>query len=96
MEELDNTIEATEDQGAFIVIMNLINWIIVLSANLGVMNLLPIPALDGGRILFALIELVRRKPIPPEKEGIVHLVGVILLLALTVLIFFKDIVRLFT
>ncbi len=96
VEELDNTIEATEDQGAFIVIMNLINWIIVLSANLGVMNLLPIPALDGGRILFALIELVRRKPIPPEKEGIVHLVGVILLLALTVLIFFKDIVRLFT
>ncbi len=96
VEELDNTIEATEDQGVFIVVMNLINWIIVLSANIGVMNLLPIPALDGGRILFALVELVRRKPIPPEKEGIVHLAGAILLLILVVLIFFKDIARLFT
>ena len=95
VEELDNTIEATEDQGVFIVVMNLINWIIVLSANLGVMNLLPLPALDGGRIMFALIELVRRKPIPPEKEGMVHLVGVILLLIVTVFVFFKDIMRLF-
>lgn len=95
VEELDNTIEAVEDQGTFIVVMNLINWIIVLSANLGVMNLLPLPALDGGRMMFALIELVRRKPIPPEKEGIVHLVGVILLLIVTVFVFFKDIMRLF-
>ncbi len=95
VEELDNTIEAVEDQGTFIVVMNLINWIIVLSANLGVMNLLPLPALDGGRMMFALIELVRRKPIPPEKEGIVHLVGVILLLIVTIFVFFKDIMRLF-
>ena len=96
VEELDNTIEATEDQGTFIVVMNLINWIIMLSANLGVMNLLPLPVLDGGRILFAFVELIRRKPIPREKEGIVNLIGVIILLALTVFIFFKDIIRLFT
>lgn len=95
VEELDNTIAATEDEGAFIVLMNLINWIIVLSANLGVMNLLPLPAIDGGRILFALIELVRRKALPPEKEGIVHLVGVIMFLIIAILIFFKDILRLF-
>jgi len=96
VEEIDNTIEATEDQGSFIVIMNLINWIILLSANLGVMNLLPIPSLDGGRILMTFIEFIIRKPIPPEKEGIVNLAGIILLLIVVVLVFFKDIIRLFT
>lgn len=96
VEELGNTIEATESQGTFIVVMNLINWIIILSANLGVMNLLPLPALDGGRILFGIIELIRRKPIPPEKEGLVHVIGIVLLLILTVFIFFNDIMRLFT
>lgn len=96
VEELGNTIEATESEGTFIVVMNLINWIIILSANLGVMNLLPLPALDGGRILFAIIEMIRRKPIPPEKEGLVHVIGIVLLLILTVFIFFNDIMRLFT
>ncbi|MCR5830209.1 MAG: RIP metalloprotease RseP [Lachnospiraceae bacterium] len=95
VEKIDDTIEATEDQGVFIVIMNLINWIILISANLGVMNLLPIPMLDGGRILFALIEVIRRKPIPPEKEGIVNIIGAILLLIVVVLVFFKDIISLF-
>jgi regulator of sigma E protease len=56
---------------------------------------LPLPAIDGGRILLALIELVRRKALPPEKEGIVHLVGVIMFLIIAILIFFKDILRLF-
>ena len=53
----------------------------LLTINLGIFNLLPIPALDGGRILFVLIEMIRRKAIPPEKEGIVHAVGMLLLLA---------------
>ncbi len=67
----------------------------LLTINLGIFNLLPFPALDGGRIVFVLIELVRRKPIPPEKEGVVHAIGMLLILALAVVISFNDIVSLF-
>lgn len=73
-----------------------LNWVIIISANLGIMNLLPIPGLDGGRLLFLLVEGVRRKPIPAEKEAWVHAIGVILVLGLVVVITFKDILRLFT
>lgn len=72
-----------------------LNLAALLSINLGVFNLLPIPALDGGRLLFLLIEWIRRKPIPPEKEGMVHGIGMLLLLLLIVLISFNDIMRLF-
>ena len=65
-----------------------------ISVNIGLMNLLPIPALDGGRIFFTLIEAVRRKPIPPEKEGIVHFIGLILLIALMLFATWNDILRL--
>ncbi len=64
-----------------------------LSANLGVFNLLPLPALDGGRIIFSLIEMIRRKPVDPEKEGMVHLVGIVLLMILMVVVLYNDIVR---
>lgn len=71
-------------------------WIAALIAiNLGVVNLLPLPALDGGRIFFLLIEAVRGKPVPPEKEGVVHLIGFALLMLLTVVIFIKDIIGVF-
>ena len=73
----------------------MMNWAIMLSANLGVMNLLPIPALDGGRLVFLLIEAIRRKPLPPEKEGMVHLIGMVLLMILMVFIFFNDIKNVF-
>lgn len=66
-----------------------------LSINLGIMNLLPIPALDGSKIVFALIEIVRRKPMEPEKEGFIHMVGFILLMLLMVVITYHDIVRWF-
>ena len=62
--------------------------------NLGVFNLLPIPALDGGRLVFQLIELIRRKPIKPEVEGYIHFAGIVVLLLLMVLITFKDIFKL--
>ena len=65
-----------------------------ITVNIGIVNLLPLPALDGGRLFFMLIELVRGKPIPPEKEGMVHAIGLILLLGLTVVISFNDIMRL--
>ena len=57
---------------------------VLISINLGLMNLLPIPALDGGRLVFLLIELVRGKPVPPDKEGIVHFVGMVFFMALMV------------
>jgi regulator of sigma E protease len=67
----------------------------LISVNLGVLNLLPIPALDGGRLLFMLIEVVRGKPVPPEKEGIVHLIGMAALFILMIFVLFNDIMRLF-
>ena len=72
-----------------------LNLVAILTINLGIFNILPIPALDGGRILFVLIEMIRRKAIPPEKEGIVHAVGMLLLLAFIVFVSFNDIMRLF-
>lgn len=65
----------------------------ILSANLGVFNLLPIPALDGGRMIFSFVEMIRRKPIDPEKEGMVHFVGIVLLMLLMVVVLYNDIVR---
>lgn len=91
---IDDTIEETSSYGFFTVFLNLCNITLLLSVNLGVMNLLPIPALDGGRLLFFFVELVRGKPIPPEKEGIIHVIGFILLMALMVFVFYNDIMKL--
>lgn len=73
-----------------------VQLIFILSLNIGIMNLLPLPALDGGRLIFLLIEAIRRKPVPPEKEGMVHAVGLLLLFALILFITYKDILRLIT
>ncbi len=70
-------------------------WIILISSNLGVMNLLPLPALDGGRLVFIAIEAIRGKPVDPDKEGRVHFIGFVLLMGLMVLVLFNDIVKLF-
>lgn len=75
-------------------IQTMANLVALLSANLGVMNLLPIPALDGGHLVFLFVELIRRKPIPPEKEGMVHFVGFVLLMVFAVFIAYNDIVKL--
>ena len=69
--------------------------LISISINLGLMNLLPIPGLDGSRIVFGLIEAVRGKPVPPEKEAMVHTAGMVLLLALMAVLTFKDVMKLF-
>lgn len=66
---------------------------IMLSMNLGIFNLLPIPALDGGRLAFIVVEWIRGKPVPPEKEGVVHLIGFALLMVLMVAVTFNDILR---
>lgn len=65
----------------------------IISLNLAVLNLLPVPALDGGRLLFLFIEFIRRKPVPAEKEGMVHFVGLIALMALSIFLMYKDILR---
>lgn len=72
-----------------------LNLLVVISINLGIMNLLPIPGLDGSRFLFMVVEAIRRKPIPPQKEAVVHLCGYVLLFGLMIFFTFKDIVRLF-
>ncbi len=68
---------------------------ILLSTNIGLFNLLPLPALDGGRLIFLLIELVRRKPIAPKYEGMVHLVGMAVLLCFMLVVTVSDITKLF-
>lgn len=92
-----NTVGTVIDQsssfGLKVVIINMLYMSVLLSANLGVMNLLPIPALDGGRILFVIIEAIRRKPIDREKEGYINLVGFVLLMMLMVFIMYNDIVK---
>lgn len=74
---------------------NLLGLTGVLSIQLGLLNLFPIPALDGSRLVFLLVEGIRRKPLNPEKENLIHLVGFVLLLALMLAITYHDIVNLF-
>lgn len=81
-------------EAAQIGIVFLINFAAYLSINLGIINLLPIPALDGSRIVFAAVQAVRRKPIEPEKEGFIHWLGFLFLMLLIVIVTFNDILRL--
>ena len=94
-EIVNDTYQESKDYGFVVVMMQMLSIGILLSANLGVMNLLPLPALDGGRLIFLLIEAVRGKRVSPEKEGLVHLIGMVLLMALMVFVLFNDLNRLF-
>lgn len=76
-------------------IYSLIFWTAALSINLGIMNLLPLPALDGGRLLFFGIEALRGKPVDRQKEGLVHFIGIVLLMILMIVVTWNDIQRLF-
>lgn len=93
VEIIGDTYEGAKPAGFLYTLVKLFNISILLSANLGVMNLLPIPALDGGRLVFLLIEAVRGKPINQEKEGLVHLIGLAALMILMVFVMFNDIGR---
>jgi regulator of sigma E protease len=73
--------------------ITILNYIAMINILLGVTNLLPIPALDGGRIVFVLLEMVRGRPITPEREGMVHLIGLAFLLALGMLVILNDIIN---
>ena len=72
-----------------------VQLLVVISINLGLMNLLPIPGLDGSRLVFGIVEVIRGKPVPPQKEAVVHLVGMVFLFGLMIFFTFKDIMRLF-
>lgn len=74
-------------------ILSLAEWAAFLSVNLGILNLMPLPALDGGRLAFLAIEAIRRRPVNPASEQRVHYIGLAILLALIVLISFNDILR---
>ncbi|MDU5742611.1 MAG: RIP metalloprotease RseP [Finegoldia magna] len=76
-------------------VANLIFLLAYININLGVFNLLPIPALDGGRAIFILIEMIFGKKISQEKEGYIHMVGLILLLGLIAIVTIKDVIKLF-
>jgi regulator of sigma E protease len=92
---VDTVVEESSEDGGLYVFLNLLNLTILLTANLGVINLLPIPAMDGGRLVFILIEAVIGKPVPRKAEGIIHAVGILLLFGLMIVVLFKDIFALF-
>ena len=79
-------------KGLFEQLLSLASFITI---NIGLFNLLPLPALDGGRLIFLIIEAIRRKPVPPEKEGMVHLIGMAALLLLMVIVTVSDVIKLF-
>lgn len=81
--------------GIKMIILSLMDLAILISANLGVMNLLPFPALDGGKLVFLIIEAITRKPVDKKVEGAVNFVGMALLMLLTVFVLYNDIMRLF-
>lgn len=93
-EDLGNSADKSQGGGPGMVVMNMMFWCILLSANLGVMNLLPIPALDGGRLLFLIIEWIRRKPLNQKYEGYVNMIGFTLLMLLMVVVLGHDIIKL--
>lgn len=93
---VDDTYTETAPYGPAAVILTFLSLSTLLTVNLGVINLLPLPALDGGRLLFLLLEAVRGKAIPPEKEGMVHLAGFAVLMFVMILVLFNDISRFFS
>ena len=82
-------------QAASYGLTSVINLLALLSINLGIVNLIPIPALDGGKILMNLIAIVRRKPLNQETETYVTLFGVVIMIILMIAVTWNDIMRVF-
>ena len=95
VDAIGDTYEQSKSEGTLMIWMNLLNMAVLLSANLGVMNLLPLPALDGGRLVFLVAEAIRRKPVNRQVEGMIHFAGLMLLMALMVIVMYNDILKIF-
>lgn len=80
-------------EAAAVNVSELLDFMMLITVNVGIFNLLPLPALDGGRIAFIVAEIIRRKPVPPEREGLVHFVGFALLMVLMLAVTYNDILR---
>lgn len=89
--DMNTSVKESEAGGIIYVISSILGWGILISANLGVMNLLPIPALDGGKLVFLLLEALRGKPFNRDKEGYIHAAGYVMLMGLMVFVFYHDI-----
>lgn len=88
---IGENVEESREIGTSVMLLTLCYWSLILSASLGIMNLLPLPALDGGRLVFLMIEAIRGKGIDQEKEGMIHMAGLFLLMLLMVFVLFNDI-----
>lgn len=88
---ISDTYQETKREGAFILFLNMLNMAILLSANLGVMNLIPFPALDGGRIVLLLLEGVRKRKIGENVEAYINLAGFAVLMTVMIVILFNDV-----
>ncbi len=95
VDAIGTTYEESKSEGTLMLWMNMLNMAVLLSANLGVMNLLPLPALDGGRLVFLIIEAIRKKPINREIEGRIHFAGLMALMVLMVVVMYNDILKIF-
>lgn len=95
VDAIGETYEQTKSEGTVILWMNMINLAVLLSANLGVMNLIPFPALDGGRLVFLIVEAIRRKPVDRQLEGMIHFAGLMLLMILMVVVMYNDVLKIF-
>ena len=92
---IDENVDAAADYGLFSAALTLMELSMLISANLGAMNLLPVPALDGGRLFFIIIEMIIGRPVNRELEAKIHMAGILLLLGLMVFVVFNDISILF-
>lgn len=92
---IDDTIEETSSYGFLTVFINLVNIALLLSVNLAVMNLLPFPALDGGRLVFLIIESITHKKVSEKVEAVIHAIGFVLLTILAIFVLFNDITKFF-
>lgn len=95
VDAIGTTYEESKSEGIMMLWMNMLNMAVLLSANLGVMNLLPLPALDGGRLVFLIIEAIRKKPINREIEGRIHFAGLMAFMVLMVVVMYNDILKIF-
>lgn len=93
VDTVGDAINQSKSYGLRVVMLQILYMSVLLSANLGVMNLLPLPALDGGRLVFILIEAVRGKPVDKEKEGFVHFAGFVVLMLFMVFVMYNDIIK---